>query len=153
MFEANDAWRGRIRYHRGPLGGERYFRRWGNGITDNGLALGTSIVGGVTNVLTNQDFLDWLKRLTPGLSPQAQETPEPELFDEEITAKIDQIQQTNGALLTDLNAVRALFKDQGMAELKFESEAAEAEGAETDDPPIIDPSGVLPPPSTPRRTG
>jgi hypothetical protein len=151
MFEANDAWRGRIRYHRGPFGGERYFRRWGNGITDNGLALGTSFFGSVTSVLTNPDFLELLTRLTPGLSPETQMAPEPELFDEEITAKIDLIQTTNIVLLSDLNAVRELFKDEGLAELKFESGGPVAEDAKSEDPPFIDPSGVLPPANSPRR--
>ena len=139
MFEANDSWRGRIRYHRGPFGGERYHRRWGNGITDDGVALGTSFFGNVTSILTNQDFLEFLKKGIVGLNTQAQEAPEPEAFDQAITDMVDGIKSNNETLLKDLNEVRALFKDQGVVDLKFESPKVETGGENSNDPQINDP--------------
>jgi hypothetical protein len=44
------SWRGRIHIRNGPFASV-YREHWGNGITDNGLALGNTIVGGLVTVL------------------------------------------------------------------------------------------------------
>jgi hypothetical protein len=99
MYEPYGAWRGRIRYHEGPLGGVRTRIRWSNGLTPVGgqvlMHLGT--VAG--NVFTNPNVLGALAGV-PGAPRNAE-------VDPELIAAIERIGQNNDAMLAELNQVRA----------------------------------------------
>jgi hypothetical protein len=99
MFTPNDSQRGKIHYHVGIFGRPHYHRRWGNGITDNGVAVANGFFGMVTNVANSQAA----NNLT---QPRDSEPMDPR-----ITTLNDQIEKKNLQLLMSLNAIRANFKD------------------------------------------
>ena len=108
MFEPNDAWRGVIKYHRGLFGRERYVRRWGNGITDNGLLLGTNLINGITTVLTSENIRELLKLLSPeATEPAFDVIKDSRELDAAIRSTIDAINKQNDDLLKEINEMRS----------------------------------------------
>lgn len=113
MFEANNAWRGRIRYHESPWGGVRYVRRWGNGLTPQGAAFGTSLVNGAVAVLGNGVLGNMLGAPEPSSAPQLAE---PETYLEEITTVAEAVAKENEDLKKQVNELAKKF---GVEEVTF----------------------------------